>query len=261
MEAGSLVDFLVYDQSDRYEIVDARYKSGPREGQPCTDWMGQEARTARDECRARGVLPVLQSEVDELQPTATAIKARILTLAQEMAGDYEVEVHNQPTIQWTSELGVECEGTPDVVVCVMMRDLIKVCTIDVKHTAFLPPKRFNGQVFAMGWDIQGAAYREGSKAWAESEYTTAAMHLDHVVLASSSLELGLAPCARRLSTTYMAVGKRRWEKGQREWMRCIETDEWPGYSEADAEPSYYIVRSEIETDDGTPAFEPSDEEP
>lgn len=264
MEAGSLLDYLVFGQDEKYEIVDARYKSGPRAGEECTDWLGKEAQTARDEARARGVLPVLASEVDALTVPADAIKGRISKLAVEMAGGkgaHDCDVHYQPTIQWTSELGVECEGTPDVIVCVLMRDLIKVCVVDVKHTAFLPAKRFNSQVYAMGWDIQGAAYREGAVKWAESEYTTHAFAMDHVILATSSIELGLPPCARRLSSTYLEVGKRRWEKGQRLWQRCLDTDDWPGYSEDDADPSYYIVRAEIETDDGTPAFEATDEEP
>jgi hypothetical protein len=43
-------------------------------------------------------------------------------------------------------------------------------------------------------------------------------------------------------------------------MRCIETDEWPGYSEADAEPSYYIIKTELEAFEAQ-TFDTQDEEP
>jgi hypothetical protein len=251
MEAGSLLDMLVFGQDDRYEIVDARYRSGPREGQPATDWLGKEAKQQRDEIRARGQLPVLECEVDAMAPTAEAIRERIARLAAEMAGSYTPEVIYQPTLQWTSELGVECEGTPDVVVVVPMRDMVKVCTIDVKHTAFLQPKRFNAQVYAMGWDVQGAAYREAAARYYEAERGVYTFHLDHVILATSSTQAGLPPCARPLDPVYMEVGKRRWEKGQRMWKECLDTDSWPSYSEAPAVPSHFVVRTELEAFEST----------
>lgn len=251
MQKGSLLDYLVFEQSDRYEIVDARYKTGPRAGQPCTDWQGREAQEQRDRIIDDGLLPVLETEVDALSETAIAIRARIVKLADEMAGGYQREIQYQPHMTWTSDAGVACEGTPDVVVLVYMPELIKVCTIDVKHTGLLPQKRFNSQVFAMGWDVQGAAYREGSAKWAESEHGSYAFHLEHVILATSSIEAGLPPVARRLSAAYMAGGLKRWEKAQRIWQNCLASDSWPSYDEKDAEPSHFYVHTEIE------AFDPS----
>lgn len=249
MEAGSLLDYLVFEQDDRYEIVDARYKSGPRAGQQCEDWTGREAQDAREGVRASGLLPVLQCEVDELAPTALAIRMRIVALSREMAGGAVVKLTYQPRIQWTSELGVECEGTPDVVVTVHQQDIIKVCTIDVKHTAFVSPAKLKRQVYDMGWDIQGAAYREAAKAWAEAEHGGMAYHGEHVMLCSSALDIGLPPLARRLSHVYMEVGKRRWEKGQRIWRMCVESDYWPSYDENDIEPSHFHVRTLEEYDE------------
>lgn len=249
MNAGSLLDYLVFEQSGRYEIVDARYRSGPRQGEPCTDWMGKDAQVSRDDILARGLLPVLEAEVQALRPTADAIVARIRELARDMAGGYTFELLYQPHMTWTTELGVESEGTPDVLVVVEMRDLFKVCSIDVKHTGFLPQKRMAAQVFNMGWDVQGAAYREGSRLWIESERCTPALHMDHVILASSSLALGLPPVARRLSPIYLEIGKRRWEKAQRCWQQCLATGEWPGYSEDELQPSHFHVRTLEEYDE------------
>lgn len=256
MDAGSLLDYLVFEQDTKYEIVDARYKSGPRQGEPCTDWQGKEAQQARDEITGRGLLAVLDSEIDELQETATAIRARIVKLAAEMAGDYGHDILWQPHCEWTSALGIECEGTPDVVVLVRMRDVVKLCTIDVKHTAALQTGRFNRQVHDMGWDVQAAAYREAVVQCEEAHGP--AFHLEHVILATSSMELDMAPVARRLSPAYMAIGEKRWRKAQVIWKECLDSDSWPGYPETDAEPSHYLVRTEIERES---TFDSADEEP
>jgi hypothetical protein len=262
MNAGSLLDYLVFGQSDRYELVDARYRSGPRDGQPCTDWTGKEAREARAEVEQRGLLPVLAQEVENLTPTADAIRARIVKLAREMAGSRgAAEILYQPAMEWTSALGVDCAGTPDVVVVVNLPDLrggpdlLKVCTIDVKHTAALGKGKFERQIADMCWDVQAAAYREGSAKWVESERGKPAFHLDHVILATSSIAVGLPPVARLLAPAFLSGGHRRWEKAQREWRFCVETDEWAGYDEEPAEPSFYYVRQHVE------AFDPTSETP
>lgn len=255
MQRGSLLDYLVFGQDDRYEIVDARYRSGPREGEPCTDWTGKEAQQAREEIGSRGILPVLESEVAAMNDTADAIRLRIIGLSLEMAGTDRVDVIYQPRMEWTSALGVECAGTPDVVVVVHLRDLTKVCTIDVKHTAALGKGKFERQVADMCWDVQCAAYAEGSVAWAEQEYGAAAYHSEHVILATSSIESGLPPVARRLAPAFMAGGKRRWEAAQRIWQACVDSKNWPGYDESPVEPSFYYVRQYVEAYDPSQALE------
>lgn len=263
MQKGSLLDALAFGQDQAYEVVDARYKSGPREGQPAEDWTGKEAREARDAALARGVTPALQSEVDDLMPTAMAIRERITRLALEMAGGPAGHTHSiyyQEPIEWVSEQGVPCRGTPDVIVLVFMPDLIKVCTIDVKHTAFLMPKKFSAQVYNMCWDVQGMAYAEGAKAWVENEYDLPAFHLDHYILATSSIEDGLPPCARELDAAYKVCGKRRWAKAQAVWQECLASGVWPGYSEGPVTPSRFVMSTEVETyDEGS--FTPEDVEP
>jgi hypothetical protein len=253
MQKGSLLDYLTFGLDDRYEVVDARYKSGPREGELATDYTCKEAREAKEDILSRGLTPALEVEIDALAPTARALRARIQLMAEEMSGgraaghDYAIEY--QPHMEWTSELGVDCHGTPDVVVLVFMRDLIKVCTIDVKHTAFLQPAKFDRQVYSMCWDVQGMAYAEGSKAWAESEHSTPAFHMDHYILASSSLELGLPPCARPLAPTYKEVGRRRWNKAQGMWKECLASGSWPSYQETPVEPNRYVVSTWLEAYD------------
>lgn len=258
MEGGSLLDMLVFGQTDRFEVVDARYRSGEREGQPVTDWTAKEAREGRHAIRERGLLPVLECEVEAMNEKALAIKARLVQLFVEMAGGYPYTVHYQQRIEWTSALGTECEGTPDIVVLVQLRDLLKVCTVDVKHTGFLQPKRFARQVYDQAWDVQGAAYREASVAFAE-QLGGHAFHLGHWLVCTSSVEDGLPAVARALEPVYLEVGKKRWEKQQLVWKRCLDSGEWPGYSEDPVQPSHFVVRSLEEYD--AESFDTAEEEP
>ncbi len=243
MDAGSLLDYLVFQQNDRYEVVDATYKSGRRAGEQCTDWVGKEAQTAREEIRGRGLLPVLQAEIDELQPVADRITSRLDQLAAEVAGDREWQILYQPKMQWRTSLGVDAEGTPDVLL--LMAESygdVSVLSVDVKHTAALPQKKFNAQVFSMGWDIQGSTYGEGCVHHAVDECgANTAKHVGHIILATSSIHIGLPAVARRLSETYMAIGEKRWQKAQALWMQCWESGEWPGYDEDPAEPPRYVA--------------------
>lgn len=261
MDQGSLLDYLVFGQSDRYEVVDAVYRSGPREGQQCDDWTGKEARQARDEVRSRGLLPALQCEVDVLQEAAAAIKARLVRLYAELSGDTvgPWSVSYQPKIEWTSALGVECEGTPDALLIVERSAMTQVWTIDVKHTAFLQQAKFERQIHAQGWDLQGAAYAEASVAFAHQEGFENASHVEHIIVCSSAVNLGIPPPARPLEPAYLAVGRRQWEKAQRLWQECLDSGRWPSYPEKPAAPPMYVVRTLEEYD--PESFNESEEEP
>jgi hypothetical protein len=228
MEAGSLVDYVLFRRSDRYELVDARYKSGPREGQPAEDWTGTEAREQAQAIRARGLVPVLEHELDAAEEAAAPVRKRLEQLAE---GGMLLE---QPHIEWTSSLGIECEGTPDAVI--VRPHGIHV--VDIKRTDPRPDK-IARQVHAMGWDIQAAAYREAST----SEYSQ--LYLGHIILTVDPDGM-VPPCARPLEDIYIEIGQRRWEKAQLMWKECLDSGEWPGYPESPIAPPYYTVRKELE---------------
>lgn len=259
MDQGSLLDYLVFGQDDRYEIVDAVYRSGPREGEQCEDWTGKEARQARDEIRSRGLLPVLSVELDALQPAADAIRGRLEALHNRLCPlDASGPIVYQPHIEWTSALGIECEGTPDAVIIVELSAMTQVWTIDVKHTAFMQQAKFERQIHQQGWDLQGAAYAEAAVAYAHQEGFQNATHIEHIIVASSAVNLGIPPPARPLEPSYLAVGARQWKKAQLLWQECLDTDTWPSYPEKPAAPPMYVVRTleEYVPDDDLPEEEP-----
>lgn len=241
MQAGSLIDALVFDQDDKYEIVDARYRSGEREGEVCTDWTSKDAREQRDAIAAQGLLPVLECELAAAMPTAEAISERIRKLAIERAGP-DQEWFKQQEVEWTSALGVKCRGTPDIMIVEEIRPGVARCyTIDVKHTAFMQQKRFERQIYAMCWDVQGFAYGEASEQHARDLGYEDVRHVEHWIVATSSVHHGLPAVARQLTDPYMAVGKKRWERAQREWQELLDSDHWPGYAEAPAMPPRFAM--------------------
>lgn len=251
MQRGSLLDHLVFGHTDRYEVVDALYVSGPREGQQAEDYTSRGAREQQRDILERGLTPALQCEIDEMEPTVEAIQAKI----GEVAGLYgrDPVLHFQPEMTWRTPLGVAARGTPDVVVVLPdVNGLVPFLTIDVKHTAAIEPKKFDSQVYAMGWDIQAAAYKEGAGWWVEETIDhDRVASLGHVIIATSPLDGGLPPVAITLSGAWLEIGLRRWEKAQKLWQRCLDTGEWPSYPDRESLPPLFVTRAELEAYDET----------
>lgn len=232
MAAGSLVDFVLFGRSDRYEVVDARYKTGARQGCPAEDWQCGEAREQADEIRSRGLLPVLECELDAAETAAAPIRRKLV----ELKGNGMLL--EQPKMTWTSELGIECEGTPDVVIIEPIQGTNWITVVDVKRTDMRLSKLAR-QVHAMGWDIQGYAYREGA-LWHEQNMGNEGIYRGHIILTVDP-DGEAPPCARPLDPIYLEIGKRRWEKAQLEWRNCLESDIWPGYPEKAIEAPRYLT--------------------
>lgn len=246
---GSIHDALVFGHTHKYEVVEAFYKSGPRKGEPCIDWQGADARKEKERIEATGKIAVLQTELDDLEAEAGLVRARIESQAKVLADGHPHKLMFQPQLRWRSELGVDCRGEPDVVLYVSAEWARMLFTFDVKRTAGVREEQLHRQVYSMGWDIQGAAYKEGTVA-AELQFDPndkrPIYHGGHFLLCTMSMHSGLPPVMRPLSASYMAVGKTRWEKAQRKWLECVATGVWPGYAETPIEPNQYVIRTEME---------------
>jgi len=242
MDAGSLVDFVLFKRTDRFEVVDARYKSGPRQGEPAADWTCGEAREQAEEIRARGLLPVLECELDAAEEEAAPIRKRLDEL---VGGNTLLE---QPKLEWISALGIECEGTPDAVIVEHSAGVRLLTVVDIKRTD-QRLKKLQRQVYEMGWDIQASAYEEGA-LYCERQLggpDDIVLYQKHIILTVDGVA---PPCARELEPFYREIGRRRWEKAQRIFKECVDSDNWPGYPERSIETPYYIVRSTERGDDG-----------
>lgn len=244
MQRGSLVDQLVFGGA-AYQVVDATYKSGPRKGQQCADWLATEAVKQKHEILARGQLPVLQSELDKAQTIAGRVKSILLE-----ANFAPERCRSQHTLQWVSALGVECEGTPDFYHVLSSRDAgrgpdelgntppVRVDTFDLKVVESCNPDYLDKHVADMGWDIQGAAYQEAVHA----NWSTVQQRGMHWILAIEAESLVAVLCP--LSEAYLEFGKMRWERAQHVWRACIESNTWPGYKSRYLVPPNYLIEKE-----------------
>lgn len=246
MDAGSLFDYIVFDDDRKYEVVDARYASGDRAGEQCTDWTSKLARIERDEVAARGLLPVLPCELEAVAPQAAEARRR----SRELAGDSVV--YAQQHVEWSSLTGLECEGTPDWMLLDPLTGIVRV--VDLKKTASVKREWFARQVHSMCWDVQAAAYKEAALTFAADELQTLgspaeeAVYGGHTILACEAGGMAMVR-AYPLDAVYLEVGRRRWARAQEIWRECIAKDEWPGYSEEPIGPSRWLVTQALGVDE------------
>lgn len=216
MGTGTLVDQLLFGRPD-FHTIDAKLKSGPNKGKPATNLQCSEAREQAEAARERGQIPVFAEELEAARLAASRIRARMY-----MAHIDLEKCSIQPTLRWTSSLGVECEGTPDALE--FLSSLGACDTIDLKLGFSANPKRLDDHVFDMGWDIQGAAYREAIRMnYPETEDRGA--HRLVVCEPDGINAISIVP----LSLAYLDIGRRRWEYAQAIWEKCQRTNVWPEY--------------------------------
>jgi len=244
MRRGSLVDQLVFGGAN-YQVVNAKLKSGPRKGQVADDWMGTEAKEQRAEILARGMLPVLPCELEKAQVVAGRVKSILLE------ADFAPErCRSQNTLTWTTSLGVDAEGTPDFYHVLSSAAAgrgpdelgntppMRVDTFDLKVVESCNPDYLDKHVADMGWDIQGAAYQEA----VHKNWSTVQQRGNHYILAIEAESLVAVLCP--LSEAYLELGNIRWQRAQRIWQECIETNTWRGYKSRPLVPPSFIIERE-----------------
>jgi hypothetical protein len=205
MESGSLVDQLLLGGS-QFHTVSAN------------DWRTKAAKEQRDKARERGFIPVLAKDLGALETTAGRVRSRLLEHGIDLS-----QTMNQQTLAWTTE-GVDCEGTPDIILHAPTRHVI--VTADLKVGEKCSPGDLDRQVYDMCWDVQGAAYGEAalSLLTAESE----GMRHEHwIIRAQDKGPWCVTICP--LSEAYLELGRRRLRRARAIWRRCLDTGDWPEY--------------------------------
>ena len=210
MEKGTLVDQLVFGGAN-FHVIDA------------ADYRTKKAQTERDEARESGMVPVLADEFEPARKLAGNIKSRLL-----MEGIDLEQCEKQRTLKWTSEGGVDCEGTPDL--------CLKNITIDLKvgHTA--NPDKLEQHLYDQGWHIQGAAYQEAVRYNSVGEYP-GRHYLVCAETKSGADCITIAP----LSPAYIDLGMRAWRRAQVIWVQCWATNEWPEYTSRPLQPPRNVL--------------------
>lgn len=179
------------------------------------DWRTKAAQTARDEARARGLVPVLGCDFESYNIAAEAIRVQLVDRGIVLDGDSELAM----TWQEPSDHGpVDCRCMFDHVW--LDRGLI----LDFKITEDAAPSSVERTAENLGYAIQAAAYTSALAALRPS----LAGKIGFVFAFCEPDE----PHAINLSTpdgVFMELGARRWRRAVETWAKCLKTDSWPSY--------------------------------
>lgn len=205
MELGNVLDELVLGGSRRIESI------------PFDDYRKNDAKAARDAARAAGKIPVKAIKLIELEAVAERAKQSFRLAGVELNGQSQV------CILWESQASngamVQCQALLDHVI--VDAGLI----YDLKTADNASPQKLGAKCFALGYEIQSAAYREAFVACfpefaGRTKFRNCFLETSwpHVTVVTE------------MDGEMAALGETRWRRAVDAWEECLRTDTWPAYS-------------------------------
>lgn len=223
-------EILLEGGESRIAICDATYLSGPRKGEPVTDWTAAGAKTFAAEARAAGKIPMLAHERDAVLAMVNA--ARSFIAETELAGILDRGVA-ESTLVW-NEGGALCRCRPDWLPEARKRILhYKTTGRSVR------PEEAQRHFFNEGWDLTAWHYALGAKAVFGSA-------CEQVFLIQEQAP-PFACCLMEPGAMSNDIARRKHAFISRRWSDCLASGEWPGYPSRIilAEPdAFAVVREE-----------------
>jgi hypothetical protein len=216
MTLGTVVDQLVFGRA-RYHVIQAKYKSGARKGEPVSSWTPD----AKEEQELLGPdhVAVFARDVPRLESAAARVRKELLKRGIDLD---DAETVSQEAVTWLGRDNTPCEGTPDIV----LRS--KGETIDLKYGEECDPRAIKRMIWSMCWDVQGAAYQE---AYAFHGGT------HRIARASDSCFVMVT-----LTPFNLSIGRERLDHARSIWNKCVRDDEWPWWPDCDVDPPEFEVQ-------------------
>jgi hypothetical protein len=205
MELGNVLDELVLGGSRRIQSI------------PFDDYRTNAAKAARDAARADGKIPVKESKLITLQAVAERAKKSFSMAGVELTG------LSQVCILWESRATngalVQCQALLDHV---LVDDGL---ILDLKTADNASPVKLGAKCFALGYEIQSAAYREAFVACfpefvGRTRFRNCFLETSwpHVTVVTE------------MDGEMSALGEARWRRAVDTWEECLRTDTWPAYT-------------------------------
>lgn len=218
MDLGSLVDQMVFGGAGWHTIDADSYRT-------------KKAQQERNAAYERGQVPVLAKNVEDAQRLAGRIRSRLMEEGIDLN-----DCRKQQRMEWVSQLGVLCAGTPDLAIL----HPSEWVTVDLKVGSRTEPVYLGNHVVDQGWHIQAAAYQEAG----HELYPRTERRGRHFVLAA---ETGGAQMVQLhpLSEMMMDMGRHAWVRAQRIWLDCQRKNEWPEYQSRELMPSNWSYELEM----------------
>lgn len=181
-------------------------------GDPFPDWKLAAAREAKAAIEATGRIPMLQRDLDRIEPISDVMRTRLLDWDERaLTGDKEV------TAMWVARA---TDGTP--VQCRARLDLLDGWTIrDLKAWKSAHPRYLQSALVRMGSHLQAAAYVQAvetidPKAAGRATYKW--------LVCETSAPYPVTPV--RFGGMMRALGERQWQQAVDLWAYCIRTGKW-----------------------------------
>lgn len=176
----------------------------------CADGRTKQGKEDKALCEAKGLIPVSQKEADQIEGMAKAV------LEHQLAASILSEGAAEQAIVWTDPVtGVTCRGFLD-----WLRPNV---IADLKSTQDASPAGFGKQAANLGYDIQSFMYREGIR-----QITGDDLPFLHICVESKA---PYQVSVHRLPPEADERGERLTRQALALYAKCIETGDWPAYSE------------------------------
>jgi hypothetical protein len=208
-------------------------KNGAQEIDECcySDWQGFRVidadsfstavvREVRDDAKDKGLIPVLQRDLEEAVGLAQEMRVRLELAGIDLrGGDRQVPIY---WVEFADDgTPVQCRGKLDQLDGMTIRDLKAVKSLNRREVA--------RQAFNLGWHIQAAAYKSGVEK-ITGEY-------GRVTYEWPLVRKGKMPAAarRKPSGQLLEIGMTEWRFAINTWARCLKAGLFPGYELAGME--------------------------
>ena len=175
-----------------------------------------DAKAARDLSRAAGRVPMLAHKWEEANAIAQAVRERIADLNLNPVPFTEGTAEH--VIRWEEPGGVCCRAMLD-----WLRDDLEFID-DLKTTSDASPRGFQRKVWSLRYDIQAAFY---IRAVATPPFPTPRFRWVAV-----ETEYPYLVTVHELDKHALANAHERVTQAIDLWRQCMDTDFWPGYTDA-----------------------------
>lgn len=228
MDLGSLVDALVFGGAS-YHTISA------------DDYRKKATQQERDAARDRGQIPILEREIEPARRLAGSIRATLLDIGFDLdrAAKKERLFWKTPaqSYPFEGEGDVASSGEPDLAELLPSKWL----TIDLKVGGNINPDYLDRHIIDQGWHIQAAAYQEAGHVL-HPETEGRGGHWLLGAETSGTMQVVLYP----FSEMMLEMGRHAWQRAQRRWRACLQTNDWPGYSARPLMPPEWAYELEMD---------------
>jgi hypothetical protein len=184
------------------------------------NYLTKAAKTARDEAREAGAVPLLRHEWEQVQLMADAIRQHPVAGPLFAPGSGVAE----QSIYWTDwRTGVRCRCRPD---WIPHRRDGRLIVADYKTARAVDPGALQRAVYERGYHAQAAHYLDGVKA--------AGLHGDQEPAFVFVFQAKVAPYLVHLvelDFPALTLGAARNERALRIYAECERTGVWPGFND------------------------------